>query len=130
SLRLDHLDRRAARSAVLGPLERWNEAVPADGRVAIEPALVGSVLDQVSAGRIETGHAGRGVAVGMEESARIEAPYLQLVLQRVWEVERERGSQTLRAATFTELGGAERIVEDHLDRAMAALTAHEQDAAA
>ena len=50
---------------------------------------------------------------------RVEAPYLQLVLERLWEVEREQGSNALRAATLDELGGAERIVEEHLERALA-----------
>ena len=56
-------------------------------------------------------------------SARVEAPYLQLVLERLWEVERERGSDVLRASTLAELGGAERIVEEHLERALAGLDA-------
>ena len=52
---------------------------------------------------------------------RVEAPYLQLVMQRLWEVERERGSDVLRAATLAELGGAERIVKEHLERALEGL---------
>ena len=48
-------------------------------------------------------------------------PISSLVLERLWEVETERGSRRLRAETLRGLGGASRIVEDHLDRAMAAL---------
>ena len=55
---------------------------------------------------------------------------MQLVLQRVWDVERERRSNVLRLTTLTELGGAQRIVEDHLERAMAALTPAQQQVAA
>ena len=48
SLRLDRLDRdAAARAAILGPLEQWNESVPPDERVTIEPELVDDVLDAV-----------------------------------------------------------------------------------
>ena len=89
------------------------------------------MLDEVTAGRVELSVAGRGVAAGGgADEGRIEAPYLQLVLARLWEVESERGSRTLRQATLRELGGAERIVEDHLERAMAALSPREKGAAA
>src|SRR5262245_40616306 len=96
----------------------------------IEPELVEEVLDQVSAGRIEPSIAGVGAVAGAARASRIETPYLQLVLQRLWEVERERGSQVLRLETFRSLGGAERIVQDHLERALRALSPAEQAAAA
>jgi len=58
-LRLEHLDRAAGREAIAGPIDRYNELV-ADGAVAIEPALVEDVLDQVATGKVELGQAGRG----------------------------------------------------------------------
>jgi Novel STAND NTPase 1 len=91
SLGLDRLDREAGRRAVLGPLERWNAAVGADEAVEIEPALLEAILTDVAAGRIEPGVAGRGAVAESAETQRIETPYLQLVLQRLWDVERERG---------------------------------------
>jgi WD40 repeat protein len=126
-LRLDLLDRNSARAAVLGPLERYNELESA--AVEIEPALVESILGEVAAGRIDSGIVGRGSAVE-EDQTRIETPYLQLVLQRLWGVERERRSDVLRGSTLAELGGAQQIVEDHLEHAMAALSPREQDVAA
>jgi WD domain, G-beta repeat len=130
SLRLDHLDREAGRAAILGPLERYNSLVGPAMLVAIEPELEEAVLDEVATGRIEPGGADRGAVTNGDAARRVETPYLQLVLQRVWEVERDRGSSSLRLATFNELGGAQRIVEDHLERALAALTPSQQDAAA
>lgn len=129
-LRLDRLDRTAGEAAIVGPIRRYNTLVDADEAVDLEPALVDDVLDEVTAGRVELSVAGRGVAAGGTDEGRIEAPYLQLVLARLWEVESERGSRTLRQATLRELGGAERIVEDHLERAMAALSPREKGAAA
>jgi GGDEF domain-containing protein len=70
------------------------------------------------------------VAAEEPRGARIETPYLQLVMQRLWEVERARGSSLLRLATFEELGGAARIVEDHLERALERLSPPEQSTAA
>jgi WD40 repeat protein len=129
-LRLDRLDRTAAREAIEGPIARYNELVDPDQRVEVEPALVQAVLDQVASGRVDPGAAsGRGVVEG-DPSDSVEAPYLQLVLTRLWEVEAERGSRRLRLETLNELGGAERVVERHLERAMDELSAGEKDAAA
>jgi WD40 repeat protein len=52
------------------------------------------------------------------------------VMSRLWEVETRRGSRALRLQTLRELGGAARIVEDHLEHAMAELSAREKDVAA
>jgi WD40 repeat protein len=130
SLRLDRLDRHAAMRAIRGPLERYTELSAGDEPVLAEDALVEEILDSVRAGRIQLGPAGRGGAEEAEDAGRIEAPYLQLVLERLWNVERERGSARLRLATLRELGGATRIVEEHLERAMSILSPEEQDAAA
>ncbi len=74
-------------------------------------------------GRDRAARAGRrpGAAQpdGGARDAHIEAPFLQLVLERLWDAEREAGSDTLRLETLTALGGAEAIVREHLDRALA-----------
>jgi WD40 repeat protein len=130
SLRLDLLDRLAATRAIVGPLERYNELAGGAEPVVAEDELVEEILDSVRVGQIQLGATGRGGAEDAADSGRIEAPYLQLVLERLWNVERERGSARLRLATLHELGGATRIVEEHLERAMSILSPQEQDAAA
>jgi WD40 repeat protein len=127
-LRLDHLDRSSARDAITKPVGRYNEATSQS--IEIEPALIEAVLDQTAAGKVDLGDAGRGLAVGETDEGHIEAPYLQLVLERIWEEEREAGSSLLRAATLARLGGAEAIVRTHLHRAVEALSADEKDLAA
>ncbi|HVP75977.1 MAG TPA: hypothetical protein VMS63_08145 [Gaiellaceae bacterium] len=112
-LRLEHLDAASARAAILGPIARWNEVTGES--VEIEDALVEAVLQDVE---VE----GR--------SQGIEAPYLQLVLERIWDTEREAGSTVLRVATLQALGGARTIVRQHVLRALAALPSAEQDVAA
>jgi hypothetical protein len=124
-LRLDHLTRAAARSAIEGPLRAYAElGGPA---VTAEDDLVEAVLEEVAAGRIEQQLSGRGLVDEGRRERRVEAPYLQLVLERLWEVERQSGSAVLRASTLADLGGAERIVEEHLERALAGLDAGERD---
>ncbi|MEO5575728.1 MAG: hypothetical protein ABIR67_00975 [Gaiellaceae bacterium] len=124
-LRLDHLDVGAARAAIVEPLAEF-EALGGP-HVEAEPALVASVVDQVASGRIERRLAGRGIVAGTARRGRVEAPYLQLVMERLWEVERERGSTVLRAETLAELGGAGRIVQQHLERALASLDGPERE---
>ncbi len=63
-LRLEHLDREAGRSAIVGPIARYAELVPPDKAVEIEGPLVEAVLDQVAVGRVELGQGGRGSLEG------------------------------------------------------------------
>src|SRR5215204_4529213 len=115
SLRLDRLDRQAATAAIIGPAQQWNVLAPPNERVDIESELVDDVLAQ-------------SAVAG--DATRIEAPYLQLVMERVWNEEHARGSRLLRASTLVALGGAAAIVRDHLDRALGGLDEDAQDAAA
>ncbi len=128
-LRLDHLDRRAARAAIEGPVERYNELAP-ESQVELEPALVDAVLAETVAGKVDLGEIGGGLGPGETDESRVEAPYLQLVMERVWDEERGEGSNRLRATTLERLGGAEAIVRAHLHRAVDALSASEKDVAA
>jgi hypothetical protein len=128
-LRLDHLDRRAARDAIVKPVERFNDRVHGEA-VEVEPALTEAVLSQTATGKVDLGEAGRGLAPGDADESRIEAPYLQLVMERVWEEERARESLVLRAETLERLGGAEAIVRTHLRRAVDELSPAERDVAA
>ncbi|HEY6032374.1 MAG TPA: hypothetical protein VIU44_17525, partial [Gaiellaceae bacterium] len=129
-VRLDHLTRDAARRAIVGPIERFGELVPEEEGLAVEPELVEAVLDGVRAGAFLSTARGRGVAKRSESRHRIETPYLQVVMQRLWEVERAEGSRVLRLRTLERLGGPGRIVEEHLERALAALTPAQKQLAA
>jgi WD40 repeat protein len=133
-LRLEHLDREAARIAIEAPIQRYNEiSARASRRVSIEPKLVETLLDQVTTGKVIIGQAGRGIVEEPEERGthdRIETPYLQLVMTRLWTETIRVGSDVLRLETLDELGGAQRIVRTHLDKAMQELPEREQDIAA
>ncbi len=109
-LRLDRLDREAGRAAILGPLARYSEL--AGEQFTAEGALVEAVLDEAST------------------DSGVEAPYLQLVLERLWERERELGSRELSLATLRAIGGARAVVREHVRRALDALPLAEQEAAA
>ncbi len=121
-LRLKHLDRRAAREAVEQPVAEWNRRHDAAEAVTLEPELVDAVLDQLGEGVALARGGGHGQTAG-SSAPEIEAPFLQLVLMRVWEEERAAGSPVLRAATLARLGGADRIVGTYLDDQMDRLAA-------
>ena len=109
-LRLDRLDRAEGRVAILGPLARYSEL--SGERFTAEEALVEAVLDEAST---ETG---------------VEAAYLQLVLERLWERERDACSHELQLSTLRAIGGARAVVREHVHGALEQLTAAEQEAAA
>jgi hypothetical protein len=127
TLRLDRLSREAARAAIVRPVERFAELT---GRpVSVDPRLVEQVLHEVGAGQIEPALGGLGAVDGPSDGSRIEAPYLQLVMQRLWDEEQSRGSDLLQLETLDRLGHAQHIVEEHLDGALAALTSDQKDVA-
>ena len=51
-------------------------------------------------------------------------------MQRIWDEERASGSGMLRAETLERLGGAQHIVEEHLEGALEELTTNQKDIAA
>ena len=134
-LRIEHLTIEAAREAIERPLQVFNEIRPgADSQITIEPELVEVVIDQVRTGKVASAHGGLGVVTeegaSMNGRNHVEAPYLQLVMNRLWNEELAHGSSTLRLETLQRLGGSERIVRTHLDKALAALEPEHQAVAA
>jgi hypothetical protein len=132
-LRIQHLNSDAARDAILKPIETFNASLPEAQRISIEPELVDQVLAQLEEGKVRLGEGGRGtIQSGSSDvgESRIETPFLQLVMTRLWDEEVRAKSLALRLETLNRLGGAERIVLTHLDEAMSALPAKERDIAA
>ncbi len=120
-LRLDPLSDDAAREAITRPLEVWNAELTEGGPVTLGEGLAGEVVAQVRRG--EEGVGGRGRPEG--ERAGIQAPLLQLVMERLWK--EDAASRQLKLETLkTTLGGSEGIVEAHLDDVMAGLSEKER----
>jgi len=130
-LRIRHLDQEAARRAVTLPVrETWNGLLPAGERpYEIDDDLVDEVLRQVRTGSFVLGQTGGG-SVGEATERRVEAPYLQRVMRRLWLETVAAGEHRLSLARLTGLGGAEAIVRSHLDDAMAILEPRERELAA
>jgi WD40 repeat protein len=129
TLRLRHLDPKAAEDAIREPLKVYNRRVGDAAAMAIEDELVMAVLQQVRSGAVSLGGSGGTGQEQVEESA-IETPFLQLVLTRLWEHETANGSRVLRLNTLRDLGGAGEIARKHLDDIMGHLDADSQEVCA
>ncbi len=130
-LRVEHLSLSAAREAIEGPVREWNRRLPPDReRYALEPALVEAVIDAATG--YEFGPAEREVRVAPEPTSReeVEAPFLQLVMERIWFATVEAGSHELTVSQLEELGGARRIFEDHVLESLGTLAPGERAIAA
>ena len=114
-----------ARAAIVGPLERCSELDGRGGRRSSRRSS-SACSTRSAAGRIELGRAGGARRAERRARARIEAPYLQLVMQRLWDVERAAARACSGAATLDALGGAEQIVARALERALDALRRRER----
>jgi WD40 repeat protein len=133
-IRVGHLDPKAAEEAIRGPIGIYNANRPPDAEeVHVEDELVEAVLTQVQTR--PAGAAGNGAVVGdgqprEDGPPRIETAFLQLVMERIWDVERAAQSPLLRRRTLDALGSANKIVLDYLRDAMNALQPDQQDVAA
>ena len=101
-LRIDHLDRDAAREAIVEPLERWNERRRPRGDAG-RAALVEAVLDQVTAGKVSS---------TIQRRPATRAPkrgswrHLQLVLERLWDEERRASGEPRSSVSRRSSGSA------------------------
>ena len=119
TLPLEHLNNDAARRAILEPLRVFNEkhALGADG-YSMEPELAEEILRQVQPRQFAEAEDPRTAASG---PGRVETPFLQLVLQRLWREETKADSRKLRLETLQRIGGAQQIVDKHVNGVLASL---------
>ena len=119
-LRLRHLDTDGAAEAIRRPLEVWNRKNASVTPVSVDDDLVSALIEQVRAGRVSVGRQSGAATLGNEDGL-VEAPFLQLVLTRMWSQEMAEKSCKLRRVTFDRLGGAQEIVRSHLGAVMSQL---------
>lgn len=134
-LPLKHLDYAGAEEAIRRPLAAWNDRYGGGKTtVGVEDDLVAALIREVRTGRIKIDEASGSGRTTAEEAA-VEAPFLQLVLTRLWEEELRpapgdagegvggllAGCRVLRADTLSRLGGAQAIVRGHVADAMDSL---------
>jgi GH25 family lysozyme M1 (1,4-beta-N-acetylmuramidase) len=101
---LHHLSPDGAMEAIEQPLIEFNKDCAPDERMTLEPEskLAAKVITEI--GRPADDGSGR---------LEVPAPYLQLVMTRLWQRERELQSHTIRVSTLANLGGGTRIYEEY-----------------
>lgn len=127
-LAIKHLDKKSARRAILKPVKIFNKLCKT--HFTVERALVKKVLEDLEPSKIplSEGQARLGDESGQN---RVETPYLQLVMTRIWKEELKSDSKVLRLTTLTDkLGGALKIVQTYLDEVMNQLSDDERELAA
>ncbi len=130
-VRIEHLSRVAARDAVEGPLREWNRRQPrSEPPYELGPRLVEAVIDATATGGVTLVRNGGRAETQTPDPERVEAPFLQLVMERLWRDAANEGSRDLTVERLDRLGGPQRIVENHLLEALGALSSSEQDVAA
>ncbi|MBT9316070.1 WD40 repeat domain-containing protein [Leptothoe spongobia] len=135
-LKVDPLDYESAQDAVLKPIEEFNrQQRQSKVLVNVDKELAEEVLNQVKIGRVSLGERGRGLELMSESEPEpsppnYEAPYLQLVMTRLWEKMEADESHNLQLSMLDDLGGAEIIVKAHFNEQMSLLSSKEQDIAA
>ena len=71
--------------------------------------MIEELLDEVRTGKVTLRQMGQGQVGGKAHdepsNARIETPFLQMVLTRLWDEEMAVGSDVLRLSTLQQLGG-------------------------
>ena len=131
---LEHLTRESARLAIEKPIASYNLLHQLETPVEIDPDLVKVILDQLKPGQFAPDQGGIGRLAGNSDTGHrdgeVAAPYLQLVMRRIWETELTRGSRTLRRETLMELGGPKTIVQNYVHRALENLPDDDRQAAA
>jgi Novel STAND NTPase 1 len=132
-LHLEHLNRESARQAIEKPIASFNELHKHEAPFEIEQDLIDAVLGQLRTDQFAPDQGVIGGLGGRKGAGRyageIAAPYLQLVMKRLWETELARGSRKLRLETLEELGAAKTIIETHVDRALEGLSDDDREAA-
>jgi parallel beta-helix repeat protein len=131
-LRLRRLDRKGAEDAIRKPIQRANQLLSTN--LNIKEELVQEILRQLESKKFGVGNTEelptqKGYYSGIAEG-RFEAPYIQLVMTRVWEEEMNAGSSILRLETLNWLGGVDEIAKTHLERQMEVLSERERDVCA
>ncbi len=137
-LAVEPLTVKNAEQAIEKARTTYNGSPRAITQVTIEPGLVTAVLDQVRYDNLPRDGAAIipwAPTASSAEARFIDAPYMQLVMSRLWEEESKRWlkekkpENTLRLEAFNKLGTAQNVVQQHLDNIMKSFSSRERKVA-
>lgn len=130
-----------AKLAIHKAIAAYNEQQPATAQVVIEEPLIDKVLEQVRSDNLLRNLAGVGsrvlpsltepVSLAPPLEVYVDAPYMQLVMSHLWDEESAGWTnistmRSMRLETLTRLGGAQAVIDQHLDKVMRNFTRAER----
>lgn len=142
-----------ARQGINKAIAAYNETQPVELRVEADEKVIDVVLDEVRIENVRQVGGIKGIAqmatpaqarTAAEPSAPapelsdddyIDAPYMQLVMSRIWDEEKTRWDKEvnqprrLRLESLTKLGGAQSVVQKYLDKVLENFSSHAHDVA-
>jgi WD40 repeat protein len=145
-LHIEHLNKQEAEEAIKKPVEQYNQKVAPSQSVEIKPELVEVLLKAIPQARM-TGEKARGGG-GLDKlqsiwEGQISAPYLQLLMTRLWHEMEKNESHCLSLQTLTSLGdnkalnekdkiktAIDNIIKQYIIKQMEALSDREKEIAA
>lgn len=140
TLRLEHLDLKAARDAIVRPLEQYNSENE-NSSFEISEELVQILLEDLKVGKINfdaNSESDPNQIQSNTSNDKIETPFLQLVMNRLWQEVKdktEKSEQLIDLDTLNKFKGAEEpnpvkhIVKTYLDEVMSSFTEAQKIAA-
>ena len=123
-LELEPLDEQSACDAILNPIYKVYNRQPQERKIGIEPALVERILEEIA---LETWHQNRHGSrdeetITLSKPRTFQSSYLQVLMQRLWEVEMNKKSRQLRLETLEKLGGAKAVLKNYFKEKMEELS--------
>jgi WD40 repeat protein len=137
SIRIDHLDRKAAQAAIEKPIEKYNELIDQQGpgaegkraKVIIHHNFTVKALKQLVLldGALEAGLSSSPAQSETKLSERrVQTSRLQLVLQYLWDKIKNDSRPTLGSELLSEPDTVRQIFQLHLEESLKHLTYHEK----
>jgi hypothetical protein len=124
TIELGRLSEAGVRDAIRGPIDRYNVAFrPPGHEIKVEDELVDALIAQL---REPEAGVGRN-SLAPPEGRRIELPYLQIALTKLWDEEGGRAASALRNSTLARLRGVGEIIRTHVKQVMERLSPDEQE---
>lgn len=136
-LQVEALTSQNAEQAIEKACNTYNASPHKVTRVTIDPPLIAAVLDQVRTDNVSRDLAAAAPVPWAPNTsvAYIDAPYMQLVMSRLWEEESKRWvkekkpENTLRLDALKTLGTTQNVVQQHLDNIMRTFSSRERKVA-
>jgi len=123
TLLIEHLDDDATSEAIIKPVEKYNSIYRENQQsIKVQEDFVTRLLVELK--QIEIGTSMGGI--GDVEQRKVELPYLQLALEKIWETTIDGNTHELNKEIFKERS-VRRIVIDHLTQEMSEFDEEEQD---